>query len=54
MSIKKGQLKDEYGNYLYPQTSVDMVNGASVVYHGTSEPTSDIGEDGDLYILIEK
>jgi len=24
------------------------------IHHGTTEPTSDIGEDGDIYIMYEE
>lgn len=67
-TIKKGvmYLDKENTQGFYPQTTTDMVkdeaSGLSVkefidskqskVLYGTTAPTSDVGKDGDIYILI--
>ena len=43
------QLKDEDGNNLYPIAAVDQRE----VYTGTSVPSSSLGNNGDIYILLE-
>lgn len=67
-TVKKGVMYQDESNTsaFYPQTSTDMVvdetTGLSVkqfidtkqskVLYGTTAPTSDVGKDGDIYILI--
>lgn len=37
------------------KTSVnEVIDEMVVVYSGTAEPTTDIGKDGDIYILLEE
>lgn len=36
------------------KTSVNaVIDEMVVVYSGTTEPTADIGKDGDIYVLLE-
>lgn len=42
------QLKDEDGNNLFPIAAVDQRQ----VYTGTTVPSSSMGSNGDIYILL--
>lgn len=52
---------DETALYLTPDEDKDMsqyatveqLNKKATVYSGTTEPTNDIGVDGDIYIMYE-
>lgn len=67
-TVKKGVMYLDEANTqgFYPQTTTDMVKDEttgltvkefidskqSKVLYGTTAPTSDVGKDGDIYILI--
>ena len=34
--------------------TVEQLNMKATVYSGTTEPTNDIGVDGDIYIMYEE
>jgi hypothetical protein len=39
----------------YTKTETDAkVSGLAHIYHGTTEPSSSLGNDGDLYILYSE
>ena len=59
-SFPKNNIKDAYTDSETDVYSCNFVNdlgitenGIPVVHTGTTEPTSDIGKNGDIYILVE-
>lgn len=39
-------------NEIYKQVD-DSIKRVPTVYHGTTEPDNSLGEDGDIYILLD-